>query len=238
MCTFYSLSSLQHVSTDLNRIFLRTIGYTETNTELPKRIELRFFLNPTSFESMVSNGNSLGALVCERTRLEGDAGRQKCVGTGTFVKIPASLALVSIGYKSQAIRDIEQWFDAESGVLKNEGGRVEYRTAEKGGLYTSGWLKRGPSGIIGTNIRDANETVATIMEDLKLNRAAMSLPKGNHDGLLALLKERNVKVVDWEGYRRIEKAEYARRRSEHQPREKIVSFEEQLDASFPFIHSI
>jgi NADPH-dependent glutamate synthase beta subunit-like oxidoreductase len=160
--------------------------------------------------------------------LDGGPGTQRARGTGDYEVLPANLALVSIGYKGTALGGTEPWFDEERGVMRNEGGRVEAATSIAGGLYAAGWLKRGPSGIIGTNIADAKETVSTIMTDL-----AAQEPRRRdivHD-LLPVLRERNVPFVDWEGYRRIEKEEYRRRRSEAQPREKIVALHDLLESA-------
>jgi len=199
------------------------------NLDEPKTVELRFLLNPVRFEALPNDSGSLGAVVCERTQLEGDTGQQKALGTGEFETIPAQLALISIGYKSTAIRGIEHWFDDEKDRLKHEHGRVDGATPELGGLYTSGWLKRGPTGIIGTNIGDARDTVATILSDLNAHGVTRSVAA--FSDVVVDLQDRGVQVVDWDGYRRIEEAEKNRRRSDSQPREKIVSIEEQLHIS-------
>lgn len=123
-----------------------------------------------------------------------------------------------------ALPGVEQYFDDQQGVVVNEHGKIEGGTAQCGGLYTSGWLKRGPSGIIGTNIGDAKDTVATILRDLESSgsdRAAM-------DDLESLLGERDVDVVGWDGYQRIEDEENRTTRSESQPREKITSIEDMV----------
>jgi len=199
------------------------------NRDLPKRVELRFLLNPVRFEPRDDDPTSLGAVVCERTRLEGGPGQQRALGTGQYETIPAKLALVSIGYKSIALNGIERWFDVERNILKHEHGRVDGATSTLGGLYTAGWLKRGPTGIIGTNIGDARDTVATILTDLSdLDSFADAR---NSADILSELKGRGIQVVEWEGYRRIEEQESARRRSNSQPREKIVRIEEQLEAA-------
>lgn len=197
------------------------------NTAVPKCVRLRFLLNPIHFEASDSNPTSLGAVLCERNRLKGEPGAQVSKGTGELERIPAQLALVSIGYRGLALRGTEQWFDDERAIVRNEHGRVEGSTEKLGGLYSAGWLKRGPSGIIGTNIADARETVATILADLAASDA-QSDTRGGAAALRALLDDRDIRVVEWEGYRRIEREESARRRSENQPREKIVQLEEQL----------
>lgn len=99
------------------------------------------------------------------------------------------------------------------------------------GLYVSGWLKRGPSGIIGTNIADAKDTVASIIKDY----SDTNCPKADDSpmSLLELLRQRQVEVVDWKGYRRIDDAEMddGRKRHPDQPREKITTKSELLSVA-------
>ena len=187
---------------------------------------MRFLLNPVRFVADENEPDSLGAVICERTRLHGDTGQQEALGTGEFETIPAQLALISIGYKSVALSGIEHWFDDENDKLRHEHGLVDRPTGDLGGLYTSGWLKRGPSGIIGTNIGDARDTVATIIADFD---ELVTVPKKSN--ILNELLEKGVHVVEWDGYRRIEEAEHKRRRSDKQPREKLGTVEEQLHAA-------
>lgn len=184
---------------------------------------MRFLLSPVEFEPDETDPAKLGSVVCERTKLEGGPGQQKAVGTGELHRFPAQLALVSIGYKGVLLPGLEQWFDEGRGVLLNRNGRVDPPTADLGGLYAAGWIKRGPSGIIGTNIPDAKDTVATIVSDLD------GYDRAREGSIGELLDLRNVTVVDWDGYRRIDEREKTDKRSELQPREKITSVKLQLD---------
>lgn len=105
--------------------------------------------------------------------------------------------------------------------MTNVNGLIDAPNDGLGGLYTSGWLKRGPSGIIGSNIADAKDTVASIVHD------AVSLSPKSEERvrLLALLKERGVRVVDWNAYKRIDRKEQSEELKRHlqQPREKITT---------------
>jgi NADPH-dependent glutamate synthase beta subunit-like oxidoreductase len=134
-------------------------------------------------------------------------------------------ALVSIGYKGVAIDGTEPWFDDSRGVMLSEHGRVDSATSSLGGLYVSGWLKRGPSGIIGTNITDAKDTVATILADLQGKEAR---PK---DATLSGVLADRCKFVTWADYEKIDAAETSdnRKRSKDQPREKITNLDELLE---------
>jgi adrenodoxin-NADP+ reductase len=187
-----------------------------------KQVHLRFLLNPKKFEPHDESSSALGSVACERTRLDGDAGKQKAVGTGEFETLSADLALVSIGYKGVALPGVEKWFDASHGTMVHEHGRVEGALGADGGLYAVGWLKRGPTGIIGTNITDAKDTVATIVQDSETD--FNSEKSGDIESLLS-----GSQVVDWEGYRRIEAVEASEKRSAAQPREKIVDIQRQRE---------
>jgi NADPH-dependent glutamate synthase beta subunit-like oxidoreductase len=122
---------------------------------------------------------------------------------------------------------MEPYFDAGRGVVVNEHGRIEIASSQLGGLYTSGWLKRGPSGIIGTNIGDAKDTVASIVHDLESSESEFEARHPSGD-IQSLLKKRSVNIVRWDGYMRIEDEERKRRRSESQPREKITDIDAML----------
>ena len=211
---------------------------SEKNDSALKEIRLRFLLSPTSFEPLESDASSVGAVLCERTRLDGEPGKQVAVGTGQEERIPAKLVLVSIGYKGVPLSGLEPWFDDRRGVVTNQGGKVDDAKDSLGGLYVSGWLKRGPSGIIGTNIMDAKDTVVNIVNDLLRSGdsedAVDAVDKGNASTRLdSLLKERKVPVVAWSNFELIDKEETsaARRRSDNQPREKITDLQDLLEAA-------
>jgi adrenodoxin-NADP+ reductase len=212
---------------------LREVANQPLSCNVPKSVTLRFLLRPVSFEPNQADPAALGSLVCEQTRLEGDPGEQMAVGTGLFEELPAKLALVSVGYKGVPVLGLEDgFFDAGTGTISNRLGKVADSTGELCGLYVSGWLKRGPSGIIGTNIADAKDTVASIAKDCY--GAETSCQRNESSLMLAsLLEERSVQFVDWEAYKRIDATEtnFTRRRSEGQPREKLTTRRELLAAA-------
>ena len=203
-------------------------GAQDDDSDIKKEIHLRFNLSPYTVNANAEDG-SIEALVCEYTELQGEAGAQKAVGTGEFETLPADLVLVSIGYKGRPISGLEGFFDESRGVVRNEHGKIDCAGDGKGGLYASGWLKRGPSGIIGTNIPDAKDTVASIVHDLKDGDDVS--PERVDDGIEELLEERGVEYVTWEGFQRLDAEEKANKRTEGQPREKIVDLKLQLEAT-------
>jgi NADPH-dependent glutamate synthase beta subunit-like oxidoreductase len=159
----------------------------------------------------------------------GPAGEQKAIGTGEIETLAANLSLISIGYRGIPLPGImESFFDNSRGVVRNVRGRVDAsRGGGVGGLYVSGWLKRGPSGIIGTNIVDAKDTVASIVADVESGQVCGK----ERENLKDLLVMRKVKVVDWASWRKIDAYEKAVKRSEDQPRDKITSVSKQLEAA-------
>jgi len=188
--------------------------------EEDRTVALRFFLSPLRLER--ADDGSLIGLVCQSTTLAGPAGSQKAILQQDEVMLPADLILESIGYESTVICDtIRSFYDGRH--FHHVNGRLTGPTQEMGGLYVTGWIKRGPSGIIGSNIPDAKETATSVLEDLSLKETM--LPELD---MIDILQARKVQTVDWDGYRRIEAEELRRRRSESQPREKIVDRESML----------
>lgn len=143
--------------------------------------------------------------------------------------------LVSIGYKGAALPGTEEWFDEQRGIVKNIGGKVDGASGTLGGLYVSGWLKRGPSGIIGTNIMDAKDTVINIVKDLEsAEEGTVGQKQDASYKLMDLLKNRDVPVVKWSDFQKIDAVETSllRKRTKQQPREKITEVKKLLKAAF------
>jgi ferredoxin--NADP+ reductase len=128
------------------------------------RIELRFLRSPVEILGEGENGPVTGVRVAVN-RLEKDAdGRVRAVPTGEEEVIECGLVLRSIGYRGRPLAGIP--FDERRGLIRNEDGRVcEDDGAPCRGEYVVGWIKRGPTGVIGTNKKDAADTVARIVED-------------------------------------------------------------------------
>eukprot|EP00898_Chlorokybus_atmophyticus_P003373 jgi/Chlat1/4036/Chrsp26S04089 len=199
---------------------------TQPALEAERDLFIRFYRSPNQFIVDSSPTPHVQAVRLEHTRLEvGENGQQRAVGIGEFEDIPCQLALRSIGYKSVAIPGVP--FDNRRGIVPNDGGRVLSSTncdAVVPGMYVVGWLKRGPTGIIGTNAVDADETVTSIAIDASVQQIPnRDKQLAGHKGLAELLHARDVEVVDMEGWRRIDAAEVARGAVLNKPREKISS---------------
>ena len=163
----------------------------------PRRVHLRFWLRPAAI--LAAADGSVSALQVEQTAPD-DGGN--AVGTGRLSTIDAQLVLRSVGYRGLPIPGLP--FDERTGTVPNDAGRVVRDGRRVSGLYVAGWSKRGPTGVIGTNKHDARETVASLLEDAPLLRRA---PHRDPDDIVRLFAERDVRPVDWEGWRAIERAE-------------------------------
>jgi ferredoxin--NADP+ reductase len=143
--------------------------------------------------------------------------------------INTTLVLRSIGYKGSAIKGLP--FDEARGVVPNDRGRVVYDDVVEPGVYVTGWIKRGPRGVIGTNRTCAQETLAAVLDDLhgaKLPHEPMS--RGAVD---AILSQRNADPIDWAGWKRIDDAERAAGHEVSRPRVKLVAVSALVEAAQP-----
>lgn len=191
-------------------------------------MHLHFLRSPIEF--LETNGAVSGVRL-EVTSLEpgtGPGATQRAVGTGITEDLPAQLVLESIGYKSCPIDGAP--FDSKRGIIPNQLGQVlgadDGVTAEPG-LFVCGWLKRGPSGIIGTNLVDAEQTVDTMVQQ-KGTLPALEEGKRGRKALVAVLEQRGVDVVDFSGWEKIDAEEVRRGAATGKPREKITDVKEMV----------
>jgi ferredoxin/flavodoxin---NADP+ reductase len=183
-----------------------------TPSDAARRLTVRFWLRPTAIEGQ----SGVTGLTLERTRLD-ESGRLQ--GVGEFETLPVQMVLRSVGYQSVPLPGVP--FDERSYTVPNEAGRVLGPDGQPlPGEYVSGWLKRGPTGVIGTNKSDAAETVRALLadlaggpgpEDAQLPRAGLlRLPGEAAHGdspLRDLLAERGVRHVTYDDWLGIETAE-------------------------------
>ncbi len=161
----------------------------------PRRLHLRFWQRPVE----VLGATRVTGLRVEETRLD-EAGN--VVGTGRTATIDAQMVLRAAGYRGVPITGLP--FDDRAGIVPNAAGRVVGDGEPLLGLYVAGWIKRGPTGVIGTNKADARETVASLVEDAQLLPPA---PNRDPEDVLRFLTQRDVRVVSWAGWQAIELAE-------------------------------
>ncbi|SUE15026.1 ferredoxin domain oxidoreductase [Rhodococcus gordoniae] len=176
-----------------------------------RRIVFRYLAAPSE---LLGDDHVTGVRV-ERTELVDDGGRLAAHPTGRFEDLPATLVLRSIGYRGVPVPGVP--FDDARGVVPNTGGRVDT------GVYVTGWAKRGPSGVIGTNKGCAKETVAALLADF--DSGALAAPRGDRDALNRLLAQRRPDRVDLDGWKAIDTAERRAGHAQGRPRVKITDRE-------------
>jgi ferredoxin--NADP+ reductase len=174
-----------------------------------RRIHLRFLLSPVA----VLGADRVEAVQCECNTLDSGG----VAGTGKMVTLTAQLLLRSVGYRGLPLPGVP--FDERSGVIPHVAGRVQRNGRTATGEYVVGWIKRGPTGVIGTNKGDAKETVEQLLSDLDaLPRAAQREP----DAITDKLTQQGVGVVTWTGWEAIDAAERALGAAAGRTRVKIV----------------
>ncbi len=191
----------------------------------PKRIVLRFLSSPVEIQG---NGRVERVIVGRNELHRDESGAIRPRDAGERETIEAGLVLRSIGYKGIPIDGIP--FDERRGVIPNEGGRVVDEGAHAPGQYAVGWIKRGPNGVIGTNKKDAQETVEHLFEDLEAGRVPD--PAQPEPGAIeALLRERRPDHVTYRGWEAIDRAEVERGKPQGRPRVKFCKIDEMVEVA-------
>jgi ferredoxin--NADP+ reductase len=189
----------------------------------PKRIVLRFLTSPVE----ILGDGRVEQIVVERNRLEPrEDGSLAARATGERETLDTGLVLRSIGYKGIAIPEMP--FDEGKGTIPNVAGRVLDGEQHVTGEYVTGWIRRGPSGVIGTNKKDGQEAAGSVLADAEAG--ILNAPPSDDD-IADLLAERGVEPVDWEGWQRINEHEVQAGSETGRPRVKLSRYEELLDAA-------
>ena len=191
-----------------------------TPTGAPRRLFLRFWLRPVE----VLGTGAVTGLRTERAGLVDG----RLVGTGETVDLPAQMVLRSVGYR--VVPPVGLPLDETTGTVPHDAGRVLRDGRPVPGVYVAGWLKRGPTGVIGTNKPDGTETARSLLADAPtLPRA----PERDPDAIVALLRERRVRAVGWSGWQAIDAAEQALGAARDCARVKIADRGTLLSTAFP-----
>jgi ferredoxin/flavodoxin---NADP+ reductase len=189
------------------------------------RVALRFCRSPV--EVLGDRDGPVTGLRVVRNRLEPDPrGGVRAVATGEQEVIPCGLVIRSIGYRGRPLPGVP--FDERRGLIRNEGGRVcEEDGTPRVGEYAVGWIKRGPSGVIGTNKKCAADTVAGLVEDVQRGRlTAPAAPSG--DAIEAWLRSHVPGLVTWRGWEAIDEHERGLGAPAGRPRVKLVRVPDML----------
>jgi ferredoxin--NADP+ reductase len=192
----------------------------------PRAVHLRFCVSPVE----IRGDGRVEEIEVVRNRLVADgSGRISAHPTDEREVIPCQLVFRSVGYRGLPLDGVP--FDAERCVIPNGGGRVLGLDGEPvRGVYCAGWIKRGPTGVIGTNKKDATETVDLLLEDAREGRLDLDAVR-DASRVDALLAGRGSGVVTYAGWEAIDAAERARGEPQGRPRVKLTSWDELLAAA-------
>ncbi|SDL74292.1 FAD-dependent oxidoreductase [Microbacterium azadirachtae] len=211
-------------STNQLKIMLRTLNSWRDRPENrgeptgnPRRLHLHFWHAPVE----ITGSDRVEGIRFERTAPNADG---SVSGTGVFRDYPVTAVYRAVGYFGSPV--VEVPFDERRGVVPNEGGRVDGAA----GVYATGWIKRGPVGLIGHTKSDATETIANLLEDVDAGRLVAPVETAD---ILELLAEREVEVTTWDGWLELDAHERALGAAHRHVRErvKVVPREEQVEIS-------
>ena len=182
----------------------------------PRRVHIRFLVSPVE---LVGEGK-VQQIKLERNRLDENL---NAVGTSQFETLEVGMVLRSVGYKGLALSEVP--FDSRKGVIPNLGGRVTQDGTTVPGLYTAGWIKRGPSGVIGTNKADAADTVKLLLEDAP----SLLLAPQSPENIGKLIEARGARYISFEDWQRLDAHETALGQAQGRPRVKVTSVKGMLE---------
>ncbi|GAA4934527.1 ferredoxin--NADP+ reductase [Actinomycetospora succinea] len=212
-------------ATRRNLELLRGFAENDDSGQAKHRMEFRFYRSPVE----IRGDGRVEEIVLGINRLEtGDDGRTRAVDTGERETLTTGLVLRAVGYRGLALPGVP--FDDDTGTVPHTEGRID--GDEHAHEYVVGWIKRGPSGIIGTNKKDANETVRHLLADLA-ERTPLATEPDHHDAIETWLRDRCPDLVDQEGWAAIDAHERGRGEPDGRPRIKVVDREELLKLSRP-----
>jgi ferredoxin--NADP+ reductase len=183
----------------------------------PRRVHLRFLRSPVR---LLGDHGRVSGVVVERNAVDAEG---RVAGTGEEETLDVGLVVRAIGYSAEPVPGLP--FDERSGIVPNEAGRVLRDGEPVPGAYVTGWIKRGPTGVIGTNKGDANETVSALLADLP------SLPAPAHpqpEALRATLREHGLRPVDWTAWLRLDAEEVRRGGQRGAERVKVAELADML----------
>ena len=187
-------------------------------------LTIRFLVSP--LEVIGEDGKVKSVKVVKNKLVENQDGTFRPVATEEIENIPAGLIFRSVGYKGKPLPDIP--YNENSGTIMNESGRViEADGTPVCGLYTAGWIKRGPSGVIGTNKTCAQETVARMIEDIGMGK--VNIPEDpSIGGAEDLINGIDSAVVTYPEWQNIDRSELQRGEAQGRPRVKYTDIDEMI----------
>lgn len=191
-------------------------------TGKPRRIIMKFLVSP---DSLIGTEHVESVILRHNVLKPSDDGTLRPKATDRTETISAGLVFRSIGYKGVPLADLP--FDEKKGTIPNDHGRV---TGDGGkalpGVYVTGWIKRGPSGVIGTNKPDAVETANKLIEDMRND----TLNSADRSDILPLLSERKIRFFTFSDWQKLDKLEQAKGQPLGRPRVKFTTVDEMWKA--------
>ncbi len=213
-----------HTTNRKNVAIMREYAQREPSGKA-RRVVLEFLWSPVQ---IVGDGKVEGIRIVRNRIQKGADGALRAVPTGEEKLLECGMVVRSIGYRGIPMDGI--CFDERRGLIRNEGGRVlDEDGSTRPGSYAVGWIKRGPSGVIGTNKKDAADTVARIREDAGAGRLAADKPDAA--AIEAFVRERVPSTVTWDGWRAIDEHEIAAGAEQGRPRVKLVRLDHMADVA-------
>ena len=187
-----------------------------------RTIRLRFAVSPVE---ILGDGRVEGIEIVRNELVADEQGRVSAVATDERETIPCSIVFRSVGYLGIELPGIP--FDERRATVPNDGGRV----AAAPRVYCAGWIKRGPSGVIGTNKKDATETVDLLVADAGAGLLERGEPEATAVTVDELLASRGVEAVTYAGWESIDAVERALGEPQGRPRVKLTGWDELLEAA-------
>ena len=220
-----SEASLEHDTNSKRNIEVLRDFAARRTTGKPVTVRLRFLASPVALHGV----GRVESIELVRNRLEEQDGRLVAVPTDEHETLECGLVFRSVGYRGLGLPELP--FEERRGTIRNELGRVlDSDGNHVAQSYCAGWIKRGPTGIIGTNKKDATETVTQLLEDVDAGRIAHR-EEVTADAVEALLAERDVRAVMYPGWTSIDELERATGEKLGRPRVKLRTWDELLEAA-------
>jgi ferredoxin--NADP+ reductase len=221
--------SLQYLEANPDKNAEKNIAYitdyaARERTGKSKLLTVRFLVSPV--ELLGENGRVNAVKLVKNEAYLSDDGSVRPRATDVVEELPAGLVFRSVGYKGVPLPEVP--FHESWGTIDNDKGRVQTGEGEQvTGLYTAGWIKRGPTGVIGTNKTDAQETVQCMVEDLAAGKI-LQPDDASREAIDTLVSERQSEVISYEDWKRIDAREIENGEAQNRPRVKFTNVADML----------
>jgi ferredoxin--NADP+ reductase len=221
--------SLQYLEANPDKNAEKNIAYitdyaARERTGKSKLLMVRFLVSPV--ELLGEDGQVRAVKLVKNEAYMSDDGSVRPRATDVVEELPAGLVFRSVGYKGVPLPEVP--FHESWGTIDNDKGRVQTTEGEQvTGLYTAGWIKRGPTGVIGTNKTDAQETVQCMIEDLVAGKI-LQPDDASREAVDTLVRERQPETITFDDWKRIDAKEIENGEAQNRPRVKFTNVADML----------